>query len=142
MNQDLEKLIMLQRFDSTAHAADKRIAEDPERQRAFDARLEAAKAAVASAKQLLADSQTARRAIEKDVSVQQGRLSKFTEQAMAVKAVLGLTPSAPVKLVPSLPVTTPGPADPAARRRWVEAEHPRVSAREAAREVIEAASRH
>jgi predicted nucleic acid-binding Zn-ribbon protein len=85
MNQDLEKLIALQRFDSTAHAADKRIAEDPERQKAFDARLEAAKAAVASAKQRLTESQTARRAIEKDVSVQQGRLSKFTEQAMAVK---------------------------------------------------------
>jgi predicted nucleic acid-binding Zn-ribbon protein len=40
---------------------------------------------VAAAKQHLADSQNARRAIEKDVAVQQGRLSKFREQAMAVK---------------------------------------------------------
>ena len=40
---------------------------------------------MASAKQQLADSQTARRAIEKEVAVHQGRLSKFREQAMAVK---------------------------------------------------------
>lgn len=85
MNQDLEKLIALQRLDSTAHAAEKRIAEDPERQKGFDARLDAAKSAVAEAKQKLTDSQTARRAIEKDVAVHQGRLSKFNEQAMAVK---------------------------------------------------------
>jgi predicted nucleic acid-binding Zn-ribbon protein len=85
MNQDLEKLITLQRLDSAAHAAEKRITEDPERQKAFDARLDAARAAVADAKQKLADSQTARRGIEKDVSVHQGRLSKFNEQAMAVK---------------------------------------------------------
>ena len=85
MNQDLEKLITLQRLDSTANGAEKRIADDPERQKAFDARLEAAKSAVAEAKQKLSDSQAARRAIEKDVAVHQGRLSKFNEQAMAVK---------------------------------------------------------
>lgn len=85
MNQDLEKLITLQRLDSTAHAAEKRLSEDPERQKAFDARLDAAKSAVAAAKEKLTDSQTARRAIEKDVAVHQGRLSKFNEQAMAVK---------------------------------------------------------
>jgi uncharacterized protein len=85
MNQDLERLIALQRLESTGHAAEKRIAEDPERQKAFDARLESARAAVTSAKQLLADNQTARRAIEKEVAVHQGRLSKFREQAMAVK---------------------------------------------------------
>ena len=38
-----------------------------------------------AAKAQLADSQNARRAIEKDVAVHQGRLSKFREQAMAVK---------------------------------------------------------
>src|SRR5581483_8991753 len=85
MNQDLEKLITLQRLDSAAHAAEKRLSEDPERQKAFDARLDAAKSAVAAAKEKLTDSQTARRAIEKDVAVHQGRLSKFNEQAMAVK---------------------------------------------------------
>ncbi|HEX4346443.1 MAG TPA: C4-type zinc ribbon domain-containing protein [Vicinamibacterales bacterium] len=85
MNQDLERLISLQRLDSAGHAAEKRLAEDPDRQKAFDARLDAAKAAVAAAKEHLSESQTARRAIEKEVSVHQGRLSKFNEQAMAVK---------------------------------------------------------
>lgn len=85
MNQDLEKLITLQRLDSTTQTAERRIAEDPERQKAFDARLEAARASVAGAKEHLTESQTARRAIEKDVAVHQGRLSKFREQAMAVK---------------------------------------------------------
>ena len=40
---------------------------------------------MAAAKEQLAENQTARRAIEKDVAVHQGRLSKFREQAMAVK---------------------------------------------------------
>jgi predicted nucleic acid-binding Zn-ribbon protein len=40
---------------------------------------------VATAKERLAESQTARRAVEKDVALHQGRLSKFREQAMAVK---------------------------------------------------------
>jgi uncharacterized protein len=85
MKQDLEKLITLQRLESTAHAAARRIAEEPEAQKSFDARIEAARTAVEAAKQLLADSQTARRAIEKEVAVHQGRLSKFREQGMAVK---------------------------------------------------------
>jgi predicted nucleic acid-binding Zn-ribbon protein len=85
MIPDLERLIALQRLDSTIHAATRRIAEDPDRQQAFDARLEAARAMVATAKERLAESQTARRAVEKDVALHQGRLSKFREQAMAVK---------------------------------------------------------
>ena len=85
MNEDIQRLIALQRFDSAKQAAERRIAEEPERQRIFDARLEEAREHVASAKQRLADSQTARRAIEKEVAVHQGRLSKFREQAMAVK---------------------------------------------------------
>src|SRR5437868_1561283 len=85
MNADLERLIALQRLDSTAHDAQRRLAEEPERQKALDARLAAAKDRVAVAKERLAENQNARRAIEKDVAVHQGRLSKFREQAMAVK---------------------------------------------------------
>jgi predicted nucleic acid-binding Zn-ribbon protein len=85
MNADLERLIALQRLDSAAHDAQRRLADEPERQKALDARLEAAKQRVAAAKDRLADNQNARRAIEKDVAVHQGRLSKFREQAMAVK---------------------------------------------------------
>jgi len=85
MHPDLTRVIDLQRLDSTAHDAEQRIADEPERQKAFEVRLDAAREHVASAKTQLADSQTARRNLEKDVAVHQGRLSKFREQAMAVK---------------------------------------------------------
>jgi predicted nucleic acid-binding Zn-ribbon protein len=85
VHADLERLIALQRLDTAAEAARKKLADEPERDKAFDARLEAARQRVATAKDRLSDNQNARRAIEKEVAVHQGRLSKFREQAMAVK---------------------------------------------------------
>ena len=85
MLPDLERLIALQKLDTTADAARRTLAEEPERERSFEARLEEASQHVAAAKAHLAENQNARRAIEKDVAVHQGRLSKFREQAMAVK---------------------------------------------------------
>ena len=85
MNPDIERLITLQRLDLATRDAERRLAEEPERLRALDARVEAARLRVASEKERLAESQNARRALEKDVAVHQGRLSKFREQAMAVK---------------------------------------------------------
>jgi uncharacterized protein len=85
MNADLERVIALQRIDSAAHDAQRRLAEEPERLKAFDARIEAARAAVAGAKERLAENQAARRSIEKDLAVHQGRLSKFRDQLMSVK---------------------------------------------------------
>ncbi len=85
MNKDLERVIALQHLVTAAHDAERRLAEEPDRERNLTARLEAAKGQVATAKERLADNQNARRAIEKDVAVHQGRLSKFREQAMAVK---------------------------------------------------------
>jgi predicted nucleic acid-binding Zn-ribbon protein len=85
MNADLERIVALQRLDSAAHDARRRLAEEPDRLKALEARLEAARARVRAAKERLAESQSARRAIEKDVAVHQSRLSKFREQAMAVK---------------------------------------------------------
>jgi hypothetical protein len=85
MHSDLERLIALQRLDSTAQDAERRLAEEPERLRALDTRLDAARQQVGHAKERLTASQEARRALEKEVSVHQGRLSKFREQAMAVK---------------------------------------------------------
>ncbi|HEY6213618.1 MAG TPA: C4-type zinc ribbon domain-containing protein [Vicinamibacterales bacterium] len=85
MLPDLERAIALQKLDTTVQDAQRRLAEEPERTRALDARLAAAKQHVADAKAQLAANQTARREIEKDVAVHQGRLSKFREQAMAVK---------------------------------------------------------
>ena len=85
MLPDLERVIALQKLDTAAHDAHRRLAEEPDRAAALDARLEAAKQAVADAKGRLAENQGKRREIEKDVAMHQGRLSKFREQAMAVK---------------------------------------------------------
>jgi uncharacterized protein len=82
---DLDRVIALQKLDSAAHDAQRRLADEPERLKALDARLESARRRLASAKEQLTDNQNARRAIEKDVAMHQGRLSKFREQAMAVK---------------------------------------------------------
>ena len=64
MNADLERLIVLQRLDSTAQDARRRLAEQPDREKALEARMEAAREHVATAKASLADNQTARREIE------------------------------------------------------------------------------
>jgi uncharacterized protein len=85
VHADLERLIALQRLDTAAEAARKKLADEPERDKAFDARLDTARQRVAAAKESLADNQNARRTLEKEVAVHQGRLSKFREQAMAVK---------------------------------------------------------
>ena len=85
MLPDLERVIALQRLDSAVHDAQRRIAEEVGRQKAFDARLEAAQGKVAVAKERLGENQNVRRGIEKDVAVHQGRLSKFRDQLMAVK---------------------------------------------------------
>ena len=86
MLPDLERLIALQRLDSTAHDAERRLAEEPERERAFDARLEnAPPEGRRPPRSSSPTTRAARRAIEKDVAVHQGRLSKFRDQLMAVK---------------------------------------------------------
>jgi predicted nucleic acid-binding Zn-ribbon protein len=85
MNTDLERLIALQGLDTAADTARRTLASEPEREAALAARLEVAQHRVAAAKARVADNTTARRAIEKDVAVHQSRLSKFREQAMAVK---------------------------------------------------------
>ena len=85
MNADLEKLIVLQRLDSAAYAARATLSDAPDREKALEARLAAARALVDAAKARLADSQAVRREHEKTVALHQGRLSKFRETAMAVK---------------------------------------------------------
>ena len=85
MNADLERIIALQKLVSAAHDAERRLADEPEREKALSARVEAARQAVAVSKDRLTQNQNARRVVEKDVALHQGRLSKFREQAMAVK---------------------------------------------------------
>jgi predicted nucleic acid-binding Zn-ribbon protein len=85
MNADIQRLIELQRLDSIAFEAQRRIAEEPERLRLLEARLDQARQKVTDAKERLAAVQAARREIEKQVAVHQGRLSKYKDQLMAVK---------------------------------------------------------
>ena len=85
MNPEISRLIALQKLDSDAQDAERRLASEPERRLALEATLETARQHMAAARDRVADNQAARRAIEKDVAMHQGRLSKFREQAMAVK---------------------------------------------------------
>jgi predicted nucleic acid-binding Zn-ribbon protein len=85
LNADLERIIALQKLVSAAHDADRRLADKPEREKTLEARLEAARQALTAAKERLTENQNARRVVEKDVALHQGRLSKFRDQAMGVK---------------------------------------------------------
>jgi predicted nucleic acid-binding Zn-ribbon protein len=85
MNADLERLIALQKLDTAAETARRALAAEPEHELQLQARLEAARQHVAAAKDKVAGNKTARAALDKDVAVQQGRLSKFRDTAMAVK---------------------------------------------------------
>jgi predicted nucleic acid-binding Zn-ribbon protein len=85
VHADLERLIRLQKLDTAADEARRIIAAVPERLGALDARLETARAEVAAAREGLEANQAARRAIEKDLGVVQGRLSRFKDQLMEVK---------------------------------------------------------
>jgi predicted nucleic acid-binding Zn-ribbon protein len=85
MSPDLERLIQLQHFETRIEESKRTIAAHPERLAAADARLNAARQVVDSAKQRLKDSNDARRALEKDAALYQGRLTKFKDQLSAVK---------------------------------------------------------
>src|SRR5262245_56648670 len=85
MSPDLQRLIDLQRLESTIADAKARIATHPQRLAEADAQLAAANNLVESATNRLKDNQEARRALEKDVALYQGRLGKFRDQQSAVK---------------------------------------------------------
>ena len=85
MSPDLDRLIKLQQLDSTIEDARRRIAAHPDRLADADARLSDAKQRVETAKHRLKENQDARRALEKDVALYQGRISKFKDQQAAVK---------------------------------------------------------
>ena len=85
MSPDLERLIELQRLESTIDDARRRIAEHPQRVQDADARLGHAKDIVESARQRLKLSQETRREREKEAATYQSRLSKFKDQLAAVK---------------------------------------------------------
>lgn len=85
MSPDLERLIQLQHLETRAAEARATLAAHPQRLADADKRLNSAKAVVDAAKHRLKDNQDARRALEKDVALYQGRLTKFKDQLSAVK---------------------------------------------------------
>jgi uncharacterized protein len=85
MHADLAHLIHLQQLETAAESARRTIADEPVRHRELDAKIADALQALDTEKQRLAANQTARRDLEKELALQQGRLSKYRDQLMAVK---------------------------------------------------------
>jgi predicted nucleic acid-binding Zn-ribbon protein len=85
MSPDLQRLVDLQHVESAIAGAKGRIAAHPQKLADLDARLAAATQALDAVKQRLKDNQDARRALDKDVALFQGRLAKFKDQQAAVK---------------------------------------------------------
>jgi uncharacterized protein len=85
MLPDLDRLIKLQHVESQITEARQKIATHPQRLAEVDALLAEARARVDDAKKRVADNNEARRALDKDIALYQGRLSKFRDQQGAVK---------------------------------------------------------
>ena len=85
MNADLDRLIRLQRLETTADDARRRIADHPARAQELDERLQSARDRLAAAKGRLGESQEKRRADEKEVATIQTRLAKYKDQLLEVK---------------------------------------------------------
>jgi hypothetical protein len=85
MHPDLERVIRLQQLEDTAEQARRTISDEPIRQQELAAALEAARNTLEDERGHLAANQAAHREIEKELSMQQARLSKFRGQLMDVK---------------------------------------------------------
>ena len=85
MSPDLERLVRLQHLDTAIYAARHTMAAHPQRLAEADARLREAQERVDAAQERLKHNTEARRALEKDAAVFQGRVTKFKEQLLAVK---------------------------------------------------------
>jgi predicted nucleic acid-binding Zn-ribbon protein len=85
MHPDLERVIRLQQLEDAAEQARRTISEEPVRQQELAAALAAARQTLEDERGRLAANQAARRDIEKELTMQQARLSKFRDQLMEVK---------------------------------------------------------
>jgi len=81
----LQTLTVLQKLDSAADAARKRLADLPAAEAAIDALMLAATEAVNAAKARVQENQTSRRALDKDVAGVDTRLARFDDHKAAVK---------------------------------------------------------
>ena len=85
MHADLDRLKRLARIDLFSENARRRIADHPSLVQGLDTRLATATSALDAAKTAAAENQAGRRAVEKDLAIINGRLSKFKDQLMEVK---------------------------------------------------------
>jgi uncharacterized protein len=85
VHPDLDRLIRLQALDTQAAEARRAQTTIPQTQQALDQKLEGARGAVAVAKERQAANQADRRALEKDLSAINTRLSRYKDQLMEVK---------------------------------------------------------
>ena len=85
MLPDLERLIRLQKLESAADDARRKIAEHPVRLQTIDAKLQSARDVVSGVKARLATAADKRRAEEKEVAGVQTRLARYKDQLLEVK---------------------------------------------------------
>jgi predicted nucleic acid-binding Zn-ribbon protein len=85
MHLELDRLIRLQSLETAAEQARRTIADEPTHHQQLDTRLAAGLAALELQRQRLAANLAARREVDKELAMQQGRLSKYKDQLMAVK---------------------------------------------------------
>ena len=85
MSPDLEHLIALQRLETTIDEGRRKVAAHPQRLAEADTRLRETTLRLDAANQRFKDTQEARRVLEKDAAVFQGRVSKFKDQLFEVK---------------------------------------------------------
>jgi predicted nucleic acid-binding Zn-ribbon protein len=85
MPTDLDRLIDLQHLDTEIEERRKWVTDLPGRLTAFDSRLAERHRIRDGARDALTENQTARRGLEKELAVVQGRLAKFKDQLMEVK---------------------------------------------------------
>jgi predicted nucleic acid-binding Zn-ribbon protein len=85
MHPSLEHLIQLQQIETDASDRTRRLADLPARITAADAAVADARAARDAAAARAAENLAARRAADRELAVQQGRLTKFKDQLMEVK---------------------------------------------------------
>lgn len=85
MSPDLERLIRLQKLDQDAETRRRTLADLPAALQALDERINTRQQTLDAAKARQAENQASRRALDKELAVVQGRLTKFKDQLMEVK---------------------------------------------------------
>src|SRR5687767_1316096 len=85
MHSALEHLIRLQQLETDAAERRRRLAELPARVAEADAAVAAARGVREAAAARAAENQATRRAADRELGIQQGRLTKFKDQLMEVK---------------------------------------------------------